>query len=194
MHYNSLSTFKNSCAEILDIQPKNLYLPLIKASCFTSPVGPMLAIADEKALFLLEFAGRKNLSSAIEKLGIQTKSTIVFGETAPINNIKKELDAYFAGVLKHFKTPIHILGSTFQKEVWHALLNIPYGYTKSYGEQAITIGKPSAPRAVANANGKNQLALIIPCHRIIRNNGDLGGYGGGIEKKAWLLEHEKKYR
>jgi O-6-methylguanine DNA methyltransferase len=85
-------------------------------------------------------------------------------------------------------------GSPFQKLVWNELLNIPYGETRSYLEEANAIGKPTSYRAVANANGANKLAIIIPCHRIINNNGEIGGYGGGIARKKWLLEHETRYK
>ena len=84
-----------------------------------------------------------------------------------------------------------MVGSSFQQTVWKELIKIPYGETRSYAMQSITIGNPKATRAVANANGANQLAIIIPCHRIIRNNGELGGYGGGVHRKKWLIDHEK---
>ena len=86
-----------------------------------------------------------------------------------------------------------MFGSPFQRQVWQVLCGIPYGETRSYAEEAISMGKPSAYRAVANANGANQLAIIIPCHRVIASDGTLGGYGGGIAVKQWLLEHEKRY-
>ena len=109
-----------------------------------------------------------------------------------IKSIKKELTVYFVEGLQTFTTPIHMLGSTFQQSAWNALINIPYGETTSYAQQSIAIGNPKATRAVANANGANQLAIIIPCHRIIRNNGELGGNGGGGMGKQWLIDHEKK--
>ena len=86
-----------------------------------------------------------------------------------------------------------MFGSPFQRQVWQVLCGIPYGETRSYAEEAMYMGKPSAYRAVANANGANQLAIIIPCHRVIASDGTLGGYGGGIAVKQWLLEHEKRY-
>lgn len=84
-----------------------------------------------------------------------------------------------------------MLGSPFQTEVWSRLLQIPTGHTSSYGEIAATMGKPTAYRAVAQANGANQLAIVIPCHRVINANGELGGYGGGLSRKQWLLNHER---
>lgn len=142
----------------------------LKASWLDTPLGPMLAIADDKLLYLLEFVNRRGLEREIECLRTRTQSAIVPGTTAPIQSIERELTAYFDGTLKEFNTPLFLLGSYFQKNVWRALTTIPYGETKSYAEQAKAIGKPSACRAVANANGANQLAITIPCHRIITSD------------------------
>ena len=108
--------------------------------------------------------------------------------------IENELRFYFEGTLTEFKTPTHLLGSPFQQLVWRELLRIPCGQTRSYLEQAGAIGRHKAYKAVANANGANQLAVIIPCHRIINSNGSLGGYGGGLARKQWLLDHEQQHR
>jgi len=151
----------------------------------------MLAISDEEALYLLEFSLCRGLEKEIERLRLKTKSAIIPGRTLPIDQIEQELVAYFAGELKEFKTSIKMLGSDFQKQVWQELLTIPYGETRSYLQQAKSIGKPTSYRAVANANGANQLAIIIPCHRIINTNGELGGYGGGIARKEFLINLEK---
>lgn len=165
---------------------------VLKASWLDSPLGPMLAIADDKALYLLEFAERRGLEREIERLRLRTKSAIIPGTNDPIISIETELKSYFDGTLQAFKTPIYLMGSPFQKRVWAELMCIPYGQMRSYAEQAFAIGKPSSYRAVANANGANQLAIIIPCHRVINTNGNLGGYGGGIARKKWLINHEKK--
>ena len=156
-----------------------------------TPLGIMVAISDQDTLYLLEFANKQRLQKEIEKL--KKNKEIIPGITKPIAMIKKELELYFIGKLKVFKTPLHIIGSPFQKKAWDALMKTPYGQTRSYLEQAKIIGNEKAFRAIANANGANQLAIVIPCHRIINNNGDLGGYGGGIEKKQWLLQHEKQH-
>ena len=154
----------------------------------------MLVIADETGLYLLEFVDRRGLELEIERLRLKTKSAILPGTTDPITSIDRELKEYFSGQRRDFKTPCHLLGSPFQQDVWHELMRIPYGTTRSYGEQAKCLNKPTAFRAVANANGANQLAIIIPCHRIISSDGTLGGYGGGIERKKWLIEHEASMR
>lgn len=165
---------------------------LLRSSLITTPLGSMLAIANDHALYLLEFANRRDIESKIEKFKITAQATITPGRTQPIDSIEQELNAYFAKSLKKFKTPVHLLGSPFQQQVWRTLMTIPYGQTISYSQQADMLNKPSAHRAVANANGANQLAIIIPCHRVIRTNGNLGGYGAGIAHKQWLIDHEKK--
>lgn len=175
------------------VQP-NKQLNILKSSWLETPLGPMLAIADENFLYLLEFIERHSLEHEIEKLRKKTNSVISLGSTAPIYSIENELKLYFQGKLKDFKTPILLLGSPFQKQAWEVLTKLPYGETRSYTTQATAIGKPSAFRAVANANGANQLAIVIPCHRIINTNGNLGGYGAGITRKKWLIEHEKQHK
>jgi len=105
-----------------------------------------------------------------------------------------ELDEYFAGTRKKFETPIAFeAGTTFQKKVWDALRSIPYGELRSYGDIAATIGQPKAPRAVGGANNRNPISIIVPCHRVIGKSGSMVGYGGGIWRKEWLLEHEAKF-
>ncbi|MEC7838662.1 MAG: methylated-DNA--[protein]-cysteine S-methyltransferase [Chlamydiota bacterium] len=162
----------------------------LNSTWLKTQLGPMLAIADSKHLFLLEFHGRKGLDQEIERLIKKTGSEIIEGRNGPINSIESEIDAYFSGKLQQFKTPIHMFGTPFQQKVWKALMQIPFGETKSYKELAEAIEKPTAFRAVAQANGKNQLAIIIPCHRVINSNGNLGGYGGGLSNKKSLLIHE----
>ncbi len=165
----------------------------LSRSKFDTPLGPMLAIANEEALYLLEFTERRHLQKEIDRLQSQEPSPILPGEPAPILQIKEELAQYFAGKLKAFCTPISPIGSPFQLLVWEELRKIPLGHTLSYAKLAALIGKPTACRAVARANSTNHLALIIPCHRVINQNGKLGGYAGGIEKKERLLELEKTF-
>lgn len=109
---------------------------------------------------------------------------------APFPETKQQLAAYFAGSLTEFDLPLQMQGTTFQQRVWSALKAIPSGTTISYGELALQIGQPKASRAVGLANGRNPLSIIVPCHRVIGANGKLTGYGGGIERKQWLLNHE----
>jgi len=171
---------------------KNNHHTILQFSLLDTPLGTMLAVANEQALYVLDFVDRHNLEHTIEQLKIKTKSAIIPGRARHIDSIEQELALYFAGCLKEFKTPVHLAGSLFQQNVWNSLICIPYGTTISYAQEARMIGKPSAHRAVANANGANQLVIIIPCHRIIRSDGNLGGYGAGITRKQWLLNHEKR--
>jgi len=163
---------------------------VLTASRLETILGPMQIIADESKLYLLEFHDQKKLTLRNKKLNTQLNATIIPGETRITKQIKKELENYFNGKSSEFKTPLQMLGTPFQQTVWKALLKIPVGKTQSYLELAGQIKHPKSYRAVANANGANQLAVIIPCHRVINHNGNLGGYGGGITRKQWLIEHE----
>lgn len=193
--YESSSGFRDAFSKIMGAAPTkfNQHNKILKASWIDTKLGPMIAISDEAGLYLLEFVGRRGLEREVERLRVKTKAVIIPGTTDPIQSITDELERYFNGKLKEFKTSLHILGTQFQKSVWEELMRIPYGQTRSYMAQAEAIGKNKAYRAVANANGANQLAIIIPCHRIINSNGNLGGYGGGIMRKQWLIEHEKNH-
>lgn len=190
--YESSSGFRDAFSRIMGAAPTKFgESNLLKASWLDTKLGPMIAISDENALYLLEFVDRRGLEREVERLRQKTKSAIIPGITSPIRSIETELQAYFNGKLKEFKTPLLFIGSPFQKRVWEELIKIPYGETRSYSDLAQTIDRPTAFRAVAQANGANQLALVVPCHRIINMNGDLGGYGGGITRKQWLIDHEK---
>lgn len=153
----------------------------------------MAAIADERALYLLEFEDKRGLHKKSAMLKKELGCEIVSGRTAITERLEDELTRYFAGNFNAFKTPLFMWGTPFQNMVWDALRKIPTGKTQSYQDVAINIGKKSAFRAVANANGANRYSIIIPCHRVINSDGGLGGYGGGIERKRWLLAHEKRF-
>lgn len=189
--YESSSGFRDAFSRIMGAAPTKLKQDILKASWLDTRLGPMIAIANEEALYLLEFVDRRGLEKEIERLRDRTKSAIIPGHTQPMASIEKELNQYFDGKLREFKTPLFLLGSPFQKRVWEELRKIPYGRTVSYSDLATSIGRPTAYRAVAQANGANQFAIIIPCHRVINTNGELGGYGGGITRKKWLITHEK---
>jgi AraC family transcriptional regulator of adaptative response/methylated-DNA-[protein]-cysteine methyltransferase len=193
--YESGSGFRDAFSKIMGAAPAkpDKHLKILKAHWIDTKLGSMLAISDDDGLWLLEFVDRRGLEREIERLRQRLKAAIIPDITEHIRSIESELGGYFDGSLKGFKTPIHLLGSEFQKMVWGELLRIPYGETRSYAEQAKAIGKSTAYRAVANANGANQLAIIIPCHRIITSGGDIGGYGGGVARKEWLIEHERKH-
>ena len=190
--YESDSGFRDAFSRIMGAAPTKAEHTFLKAAWLDTPLGPMLAVADEEVLYLLEFVDRRGLESEIERLRRKIGAAIVPGRSHPIERIEEELDAYFADELERFSVPTAWLGTPFQQRVWHALNAIPSGETRSYAQLAETIGKPGAYRAVASANGANQLALIVPCHRVINSNGDLGGYGSGLPRKGWLLKHERK--
>lgn len=160
----------------------------------TTPLGPMLAIADADHLLLLEFTNRKDLDGQLDTLR-QIDSRPVAEETNPILQLaQQELDAYFSGTLTEFSIPFKIKGSSFRETVWHGLTQIEYGETVSYQELGRRIGCPQASRAIGSANGRNRIAIVIPCHRVIRADGSSGGYAGGAQHKQWLLEHEQRVR
>lgn len=190
--YESSSGFADAFSNIMGACPTQANTEnLLKAAWLDTPLGPMIAIASDTALYLLEFVDRRALEREIQVLREKTQSAIIPGKTAPIACIEKELETYFKQGRVDFKTPLSLLGSDFQKAVWQALMAILPGQTCSYAQIANTIERPLAYRAVARANGANQLAIIVPCHRVINSNGELGGYGGGLSRKAWLIHHEK---
>lgn len=191
--YESSSGFRDAFSRIMEAAPTKLgHHHILKVSWLDTPLGPMIAIANDEVLYLLEFVDRRNLEQEIESLKWKTKSVIIPGYTKITHSIETELSLYFKGQLSEFKTPLFFSGSPFQQKVWAELMKIPSGETRSYSDIAMAIGKPTAFRAVALANSANQLAIIIPCHRVININGDLAGYAGGITRKKWLINHEKK--
>lgn len=150
-------------------------------SCtYDSPVGLLTLISNGKALEHLEFENPRYPYEPAPK-----------GEDAILKQARRELDAYFAGKSKDFTVAVSPQGTEFQRRCWLALQKIPYGATRSYGQQASAIGSPQASRAVGLANGRNPIAIIIPCHRVIGANGSLTGYGGGMERKQFLLDLEQ---
>lgn len=170
-------------------------LKKLKVAELETPLGLVSAIADEEALYLLEFVSGSHIEKKKAKLLRKLNAMLVEGDAAPLKSIKKELEEYFNGKLREFKTPLKLLGTPFQKEVWQALRTIPLSKTCSYLELAAAIGRPLAIRAVANANAANQLSIIVPCHRVIYTGGGLGGYASGLDasgldRKKWLLSHE----
>lgn len=169
--------------------------PLTKVAVYSSeietPLGPLLAITHETGVRLLEFYDRPGLKRELDRLA--EVAEITPGQTEHSANLRRELDAYFAGERAQFETPLVIGGSDFQRRVWTQLQRIEPGETWSYADLAVAIGSPNSVRAVAGANGANQLALLIPCHRVIASGGGLGGYAGGVTRKQWLLEHERKF-
>lgn len=190
--YRSGSGFRDAFARILGAPPSGFAGPVFHAKWIDTPLGSMLALASDRGLALLEFTDRRGLEREIERLRAREGAAIVPGDHPVLQRIHRELASYFAGKLRTFETPLDLKGTDFQKEVWQALLRIPIGETRSYAQQAQAIGRPEAVRAVARANGANQIAIVVPCHRVIGSNGELTGYAGGLPRKRWLIEHEGK--
>lgn len=191
--YESGSGFREAINQLIGDSPAHLKgRELLRADWLETPIGSMLAVADKHHLHLLEFFERKGLPNEIKKLRQYSNSSISFGRFPPIDQIEAELKLYFGGGFAGFKTPCALHASPFTRSIWDALLQVPLGETRSYAELAQEAGRPTAVRAVANANGANQLAIIIPCHRTIGSDGSLTGYAGGLWRKRWLLEHERR--
>ncbi len=191
--FESGSGFRSAVTKLFGAAPAQLRgKELLRADWIETPIGPMMAIADAHALHILEFAERKALPAEIRKLHTFTGSGIVMGRHPPIDQIESELRVYFAGEDRGFTTRLAGHGSPFQRQVWDALRKIPVGISQTYGSVAAGLGLPSSTRAVAGANGANQIAIVIPCHRLVGADGSLTGYGGGLWRKRWLLEHERR--
>jgi AraC family transcriptional regulator of adaptative response/methylated-DNA-[protein]-cysteine methyltransferase len=187
--YESSSGFRDAYVKLMGQPPAGAGHALF-ATWFDTPLGPMTAIADETVLYLLEYVDRRGLENQIQSVRERTRTGIVPGHTEPLARIQAELSHYFDGRLTRFETPLARFGSAFQNAVWDVLLTIPPGQTRSYADIARAIGKPRAVRAAARANGANPFAIIIPCHRVVGTDGALCGYGGGLSRKRWLLDHE----
>jgi len=153
-------------------------------STYDSPLGELLLIGDGQALTGLYMQAQKYAREVQQEWKCDAR---------PFQAVVEQLDAYFVGELRDFDLSLAPRGTDFQRTVWRALLDVQFGTTTTYGELARRIGSPNAPRAVGLANGHNPIGIIVPCHRIIGANGSLTGYGGGIERKRWLLAHEARW-
>jgi AraC family transcriptional regulator of adaptative response/methylated-DNA-[protein]-cysteine methyltransferase len=192
--YESGSGFRDAFARIMGAPPASRAARALFAAWLDTPLGPMTAIADDQALYLHVYVDRRGLEHQIERLRARARAGIVPGRTPPIAQLEAELGAYFSGSALRFATPLAPFGSAFQRAVWDELRAIPPGGTRSYAEIAGAVGRPAAARAAARANGANPLAIVIPCHRVLAADGTLGGYGGGLPRKRWLLAHERRWR
>ena len=163
----------------------------VTISRVATPLGPVLLGATPEALCLLEFADGGTADTRLKALEARMDCIFVPGYNEVIRKVEEELARYFTGELTAFTTPLLTPGTPFQKAVWAGLQEIPYGQIRSYGEQARALGSPRAVRAVGRANGDNRIAIVIPCHRVVGANGSLTGYGGGLERKRFLLELER---
>ncbi len=191
--YESLSGFNDSFKSIFGVSPSNSKdKKIVNITRLETPLGTMFACAVEQGICLLEFTDRRMLETELKALTKVLNANIIQGANQHFDLLKQQLDEYFEGKRKEFTVPLYTPGTEFQESVWKELQNIPYGSTRSYKQQASALNKPQAVRAVANANGMNRISIIIPCHRVIGNDGSLTGYGGGLWRKKWLLDMEKK--
>ncbi|MEM9533228.1 MAG: trifunctional transcriptional activator/DNA repair protein Ada/methylated-DNA--[protein]-cysteine S-methyltransferase [Pseudomonadota bacterium] len=190
--FASASGFRDAFARLLGVAPGSLKARAeLLADWIDTPLGPLVAVSDQAQLHLLEFHDRRALATELKKLTRQR--SIGFGRLPPTIQVEEELKHYFAGDDATFRTPLKFHGSAFVQSVWQALRAIPAGQTRSYSEIARAIGRPEAVRAVARANGANQLAIVVPCHRVLGSDGSLTGYGGGLWRKRQLIETERRY-
>ena len=189
--FDSGSGFRAAFARVLGMAPSSFTgKELLRADWFDTPLGPMIAVADKRHLMMLEFFERKSLASELKALQKAARGSIGIGRHDPIDQIEAEMQGFFAGTSEKFSTPLAPIGTAFSKSVWAELREIPVGQTRSYADVARAIDRPSATRAVARANGANPIAIVVPCHRVIGSDGSLTGYGGGLWRKRWLIEHE----
>jgi methylated-DNA-[protein]-cysteine S-methyltransferase len=157
----------------------------VLTSTVASPIGPLTLVAQDGVLTRVSMHEQRHSSPPPIDAAVDDNW---------FKDVAAQLDAYFAGELTSFDLEMQMLGTPFQQGVWAQLCEIPYGETISYGELAQRVGNPNASRAVGLANGRNPIAIIVPCHRVIGANGSLTGYGGGLERKTWLLDHERRVR
>ena len=155
-----------------------------------SPVGLLRATADDEALHTLTFEEASTRAADAARTYAALDGA-VDGSNTILDRLAAQLDEYFAGTRRDFDLPLHPSGTAFQLATWEVLRTIPYGSTISYGEQARRLGDIRKSRAVGAANGRNPISIVVPCHRVVSGTGDLTGFGGGIENKAWLLAHER---
>jgi O-6-methylguanine DNA methyltransferase len=162
----------------------------IVTTLIDTPLGPMLAGATDEGICLAEFADRRMLPTQLDTLRRRMRRAIVAGRHPHLDQLRCQLKEYFAGERRAFDLPLIAPGSEFQERTWAELRALAPGTTVSYEELAERVGRPRAQRAVGTANGANRIAVVIPCHRVVRKSGETGNYGGGRWRKEWLLAHE----
>lgn len=192
--FDSASGFRAAFARLFGHAPQHMRgESQLLADWIDTPLGGMIAIADDEALHLLEFTDRKALAPGLRKLSAAMGGRIGLGRTRITYQVEAELEEYFSGRNGRFTVPVRLLGTEFQQQVWQELQRIPAGETRSYAELAQAIGRPTAMRAVARANATNRLALVVPCHRVIGADGSMTGYAGGLWRKERLIQTERTY-
>jgi methylated-DNA-[protein]-cysteine S-methyltransferase len=166
------------------MRPSDKEIPMQSYTYLDSPLGDLLAVRDELGLTGLY------LPTGKRPMAVRPEWT---RDDGAFDDVRTQLAEYFAGGRQEFDLPLNAAGTAFQKRVWAALVEIPYGETTSYGKTAAAVGAPEAARAVGLANGQNPISIIVPCHRVVGADGSLTGYGGGLDAKRWLLGHEASH-
>jgi AraC family transcriptional regulator of adaptative response/methylated-DNA-[protein]-cysteine methyltransferase len=191
--YESSSGFREAFAQEFGMPPGQAEdVSALQATELETPLRPMIAIASSRGLCLLEFLDRRALFTEMRQLRSRFGVAIVPGTNPHLAQLTTELGEYFAGTRRRFDVALDTKGTPFQQRVWDRLREIPYGATVSYSHIAKGAGNPNAVRAVGRANGQNPIAIVVPCHRVVQADGSLCGYGGGLWRKRWLLEHESR--
>lgn len=193
--FDSSSGFRDAFARLFGHPPAAMVRgepPLLVADWIDTPLGGMIAVVDERSLHLLEFTDRKALAPELRRLSAAVRGRIGLGRNAVTDAAEAQLGRFFAARSGDFDLPLTLHGTPFLRSVWRELQRIPPGATVSYGELAARIGRPTAARAVARANGANQIAIVIPCHRVIGADGSLTGYAGGLWRKQALIGIERQ--
>ncbi len=191
--FGSISGFSDAFRSLIGTAPSaHAATTIITITRIPTPLGPMFAAATDEGVCLLEFTERRRLEFELRDIRKRLNGTILFGTNKHLELLQSQLAEYFDGKRKRFTVPLVVPGTEFHSHAWKQLMNIPYGTTISYKEQAERMKHRKAVRAVANANGYNRIAILIPCHRVIGSDGNLTGYGGGLWRKEWLLNFEKK--
>ena len=189
--FDSHSGFRSAFARVFKQPPgQSQHCTGIHVSLIESPIGTMLAAADDTSLCRLEFADRRTLQESLDTLSRDHRKAVIPIENEVLSRLGAQLQEYFTGRRTQFEIATQPVGTPFQKRVWAELIRIPYGTTASYEQIAERLGKPTATRAVAQANAKNPIYLLVPCHRVISKAGSLSGYGGGVWRKRALLRLE----
>lgn len=192
--FDSPGAFRAAFARHLGLPP-NAFRPdaLLKADWLQTTLGPMIAVSDATHLHLLEFTDRRALPAELKRLHKASKGSLGFGRQTPIDRIERQLNDFFQGQSARFDVPLALHGTPFTCAVWDILQTLPAGTVHSYSDIARRLGRPQSTRAVARANGANQIAIVIPCHRVMGVDGSLTGYGGGLWRKQKLIELERQY-
>ena len=192
--YESASGFHDAVKRLVGDTPRRARSSrVVQVTRVLTPLGPMVLGVCAEALCLLEFADRRMLETQLKRVSRAFDAVVVPGDSEVARATREELAAYFDGTLRSFSVPLSTAGTPFQERVWEELRAIPYGTTRSYGEQARRLARATAVRAVARANGDNRISIVIPCHRVVGADGKLTGYGGGLWRKRWLLDLERRH-